>query len=198
MGGTKCRGNENWRWQKKPYIADDNDSAEKRFEKAVALRCPDWVNMVPVASGVLPDADEGGRRIDLAHQCGQGWFEFVELKAGVNCDWPLHAAIEILGYGLIYLFSRCNQNALGYPENNALLTARRIDLKVLAPFESYRPGSLAGFEREIRKGLQALEIEGLKMDFCFEQFPPGAEVVDESAPALINSRTAVYSSHHYR
>jgi hypothetical protein len=191
---SRCRGHENWRWEKKTYIAEYNDSPEKRFEKAVVVQCPDWVNMVPVASGVLPDVEEGGRRIDLVHRCDPAWYEFVELKLGANCNTPLHAAIEILGYGLIYLFSRRNRNALGYDESNALLSARRIDLKALAPNESYSSGSLAVFEREIRRGLEALatKAEGLEMTFRFEQFANGLEVGEASACAAMNGRVAVY------
>jgi len=193
--GTRCRGHENWRWEKKTYIADYNDSPEKRFEKTVAIQCPDWVNMVPVASGVLPDVEEGGRRIDLAHRCGPAWFEFVELKLGEHCNTPLHAAIEILGYGLVYLFSRRNRNALGYDEPNALLSAQRIDLKALTPYEAYCPGSLAVFEREIRRGLEALVVkgEGVEMTFQFEQFPCGLEIREASASAAMDGRVAVYA-----
>jgi hypothetical protein len=69
--------------------------------------------MIPVASGVLPDGGEGGRRIDLARCCGPGWFEFIELKVGGNCNTPLRAAIELLGYALIYRFSRSYARELG-------------------------------------------------------------------------------------
>ena len=80
--GTRCRGSENWRWEKKTYISEQNDSLEKRFEKGLAAKCGEWYNMIPVASGVMPDVDEGGRRIDLARCYGRGRFEFVELKLG--------------------------------------------------------------------------------------------------------------------
>lgn len=102
--GTRCRSAENWRWEKKTYISDRNESPEKRFEKELAAQSGEWYNMIPVASGVLPDVEEGGRRIDLARQCDPGWFEFIELKLGDHCDTPLYAAVEILGYGLIYIF----------------------------------------------------------------------------------------------
>jgi hypothetical protein len=188
--GEPGRGQENWRWEPQRHISTANNSPEKRFEKAVVNQCPGWVNMIPVASGVV--AAEGGRRIDLAQSRGPAWFEFIELKLGKNCDTPLFAAIEILGYGLAYLFSRRNCKALGYDESNELLSARRMELKVLAPRESYFPGSLQAFEREIGRGLEALVAheELLELTFQFEQLP---DVVEADKPcAAINGRSAVY------
>src|SRR5262249_9084564 len=148
---------------------------EKQFEKAVAAQSPEWVNMIPVASGVLPDVDEGGRRIDLARYCAKGDYEFVELKLGRHCDTPLHAAIELLGYGLIYLFSREHGDRLGYDPHNPLLTATRIGLSVVAPAACYGEGSLLAFEDEVNRELMDLvtaRFPGrLVMDFCFERLP---------------------------
>jgi hypothetical protein len=178
--GNPCRGGENWRWEKNPYIDEHNSSPEKRFEKAVAAECGEWYNMIPVASGVVPEAQEGGRRIDLARQCGAGWFELVELKVGDHCNTPLHAAVEIIGYGLIYLFSRVYLKELGYNPRNIMLSANRITLKVLAPRISYLQGSLAGFESELNRGLIQLmcsqNVAGLTMDFRFEQLPSNFEL----------------------
>jgi hypothetical protein len=174
-----------------------NDSLEKQFEKAVAAQRPEWVNMIPVASGVLPGVEEGGRRIDLARECGEGEYEFLELKLGKNCDTPLHAAIELIGYGLIYLFSRENWNRLGYDPRNPLLSAVRICLRVVAPMASYLPGSLLAFQEAVNRGLVdlvAVRFPGLDMDFYFEQLPedfdwrPGSAFAGEA----LDSRTTVY------
>ena len=188
--GTTCRSSQNWRWEKKTFISDVNESLEKQFEKAVAAQCPEWVNMIPVASGVLPDVEEGGRRIDLARSCGEGDYEFLELKLGKHCDTPLHAAIELLGYGLIYLFSREHRDRLGYDPRNLLLSATRIRLRVVAPKASYLPGSLLALQEELNRGLVDLvsvKFPGcLDMDFCFEQLPadfdwrPGAQLAGEA------------------
>jgi hypothetical protein len=154
--------------------------------------------MIPVASGVLPDTEEGGRRIDLARKCGPGWFEFVELKLGKNCDTPLHAAIEILGYGLLYVFSRVYTEQLRYDSSNLLLSAQHISLKVLAPAQSYSVGSLEDFETAINDGLCALGNclgeDRFAIDFQFEKLPDEAD--SAAAPAspsdLISARRAVY------
>jgi hypothetical protein len=197
--GTTCRGVQNWRWEKQLFISDANESLEKQFEKAVAAQCPEWVNMIPVASGVLPDVDEGGRRIDLARRFGKSDYEFLELKLGQHCDTPLHAAIELLNYGLIYLFSREHLDGLGYDSRNPLLSATNIRLRVVAPTTSYSPGSLSAFQEEVNRGLAGMvsaKFPGrLDMDLCFEQLPadfdwsPG----DGSAGAVLGRRTAVYS-----
>jgi hypothetical protein len=197
--GTTCRGVQNWRWEKQTFISDANESLEKRFEKTVAAQCPEWVNMIPVASGVLPDVDEGGRRIDLARCYAKGDYEFLELKLGQYCDTPLHAAIELLGYGLIYLFSREHLERLGYDPRNPLLSATNIRLRVVAPTTSYSPGSLSAFQEEVNRGISDLvsaTFPGrLDMNFSFEQLPadfnwhPGAGLAGQ----LLARRTAVYT-----
>jgi hypothetical protein len=196
--GTPVRGDENWRWEKKTYMDERNSSPEKRFEKTVATECVEWYNMIPVASGVLPEVQEGGRRIDLARQCSAGWLELVELKVGDHCDTPLHAAVEIIGYGLIYLFSRRYRKELGYDSRNILLSANRISLKVLAPAISYSQGSLASFEAELNRGLAELvssqNVDRLTMDFRFEQLPANFELecACKSPCEVMTRRSAVY------
>jgi hypothetical protein len=152
--------------------------------------------MIPVASGVLPDAEEGGSRIDLARECGPGWFEFIELKLGKNCDTPLYAAIEILGHGLLYVFSRVYAEQLGYDPSNLLLSAQHISLKVLAPANSYSIGSLEEFETAINDGLRALgnrvAAEGFAIDFQFEKLPDEAAMEPTSPTDSITARKAVY------
>ncbi|NWF82859.1 MAG: hypothetical protein HXY18_03410 [Bryobacteraceae bacterium] len=193
--GTRCRSSENWRWVKKLHISGQNESPEKRFEKAVAANCQEWFNMIPVASGVIPGLQEGGRRIDLARECEPGWFEFVELKFGPNCDTPLRAAIEILQYGLIYVFSRVHASGLGYDAGNRLLSARRISLKAVLPAEAYSSGSLERLEGSLNAGLRALTARlgvQCQLDFVFESLPAHAS---ESDPcAAMRNRSAVYSA----
>jgi hypothetical protein len=193
--GTPCRSRENWRFVRQPTISDRNESPEKRFEKTLVMERPEWVNMIPVASGLLPDVEEGGRRIDLARRTGPGSFELIELKIGPNCDTPLRAAIEILGYGVIYLFSRVHARELGYDPENELLSASRISLKVLAPQESYGGGSLQDLEATVNLGLcrlgASLRLGGLTINFSFESFPPG---VSWPPGAAMVRRCRVYSS----
>lgn len=192
--GTRCRSKENWRWEKQLHISNQNGSPEKRFEKAVAKNCPEWFNMIPVASGVMPETEEGGRRIDLARECEPGWFEFVELKFGPKCDTPLRAAIEILEYGLIYVFSRVHAGALRYDAGNPLLSAQRISLRAVLPGKAYSSGSLAELELSLNAGLHALTARlgvPCQIDFAFESLPANASLSDPCA--AMRGRTAVYS-----
>ncbi len=194
--GTPCRGDQNWRLIPQLYIDPRNDSAEKRLEKAIAGQCAGWVNMVPVCSGVMPSLNEGGRRIDLVRRRAADSWEFVELKIGDNCDTPLYAALEILGYGLVYLFSRRHAERLGYSRRNPLLAARDVSLVVLAPAEAYRHGSLLFFERQMNHGMRKLvnADDGVKIDFRFECFPANhAWDPRESPQAFVDSRQKAYA-----
>jgi hypothetical protein len=69
------------------------------------------------------------------HNLAHGVWEFIELK--VNSDTPLYAAMEILQYGLLFLFSRHHQQELQYDTSKELLQATQIHLKVLAPSRYY-------------------------------------------------------------
>lgn len=173
--GGLCRSDKNWRLQPQTSISERNSSKEKTFEKAVATHCPGWVNMIPVASGMLPHKEEGGRRIDLAREVEPGWFELIELK--IQSDTPFYAAIEILGYGLLYVPFRRHRHALGYGSQAfPLLDAHRISLRVLAPREFYAPYDLRDTERLVGNGLSSLVDQlGLdhNIDFLFEQFACG-------------------------
>lgn len=163
---------ENWRWQKNPDISPKNKSQEVVLERwIVRTTDDDWVNQVPVASGLTRSA--GGRRaVDLVHRCGNGSYELIELKVDEGGGTPLFAAMEILQYGILYFFSRKNELALGYTETaKELLAATRIHLKVLAPASYYDGYDLAWLEKSINSGLDNFldgGACGFKMDFKFE------------------------------
>lgn len=193
----RCRSVENWRFTPQLDVDSENASLEKQLEKAVAKHCPGWVNMVPVCSGVMPVLNEGGRRIDLIHQRGPGAFDFVELKVGKGCDTPLYASMEILGYGLIYLFSRRNATGLGYSIDNLLLSAKSVSLIVLAPAESYTAGSLHALEQQVNAGLRELirSEDHVRIDFRFECFPEGSSWLPRTNPSsFLESRLKVYGT----
>ncbi len=164
------RSKENWRWEKKPDHDPKNCSLEVKLErKIVKSTDADWVNQVPIASGLTASA--GGRRaIDLVHRCGDGWYEFIELKVNGRAGTPLFAAMEILQYGALYMFSRENAQALGY-ERTGMLGARGIHLKVAAPAEYYKSYDLAWLEPRLNAGLDQFLARGARdfaMDFKFE------------------------------
>jgi hypothetical protein len=168
---------ENWRFEKKRGISNENDSPEVGLERAI-INIPqelwpdaaDWVNQVPTASGLVDPNADGSRRIDLVHKCGDKEYEFIELKVG--SDTPLYAAMEILKYGVLYIFAREHEEASKYVKKERdLLKAMSIHLRVLAPASYYAECNLAWLEVCIDRGLANFlanrELSFL-MDFKFE------------------------------
>jgi hypothetical protein len=168
--GKSRSNNQNWRWKKNADIDPKNTSQEVVLERWIARTTDnDWVNQVPVASGLTSSA--GGRRaIDLVHRCGDKWYEFIELKVNAGGGTPLFAAFEIFQYGVLYIFSRENAPTLGYKQTG-MLGATDIHLKVLAPANYYKGYDLSWLEKNINSGLANFLVQGergFKMEFKFE------------------------------
>ncbi|SEP49342.1 hypothetical protein SAMN02990966_07294 [Rhodospirillales bacterium URHD0017] len=165
---NRDRSQENWRWPRPQLqIAAHNTSPEVVLERAIAAACgrtgrTDWANQVPVASGLIAGAADGRRAIDLAHQCGERHFELIELK--IASDTPLYAAIEIIGYGCIWLLARAYPPSL----KSAILEADHVDLRVLAPMDYYTRYDLTELEAALDRGCRALgQAQGVTMTFAF-------------------------------
>ena len=170
--GRKSRYSENWRWKPNPDLA--TKSEEVVLERWIVRTAThkDWVNQVPVASGLTTGSAGGRRAIDLVHRCPDGWYEFIELKVDEGAGTPLFAAMEILQYGVLYLFSRENASTLGY-KKTGMLGAPGIHLKVLAPTSYYEEFDLSWLEESINSGLARFLSQGerrfeFEMDFKFE------------------------------
>ncbi|WP_221234826.1 hypothetical protein [Sphingomonas aerophila] len=167
------RSSQNWRWMLQPHIGATNCSPEVVLERAIAAAClaegrDDWANQVPVASGLIAGAADGRRAIDLAQRRGEQHYELIELK--VATDTPLYAAVELLGYASLWLLAREAPPA----HAPSLLTADRIDLRVLAPATFYAPFRLAGLERSVDTGTRSLgHANGLAITFAFDVLPEG-------------------------
>ena len=173
---------ENWRFRKAGKMSTRNASAEVTFERDLAdLGGENWANQVPTSSGLLgPHADKR-RAIDLVERTGAGEFELIELK--IESDTPLFAALEILEYGALYVFSRVEVKALGYePGFSEILEAQHIKLRVLAPQPFYefktragrRPYQLDWLGRALQSATRHLALRiggGFHMDFGFDVFP---------------------------
>jgi hypothetical protein len=161
---------QNWRFEKQLKIDARNRSPEKTLEKAIAeLAGETWANQVPTASGLVNATSDRSRNLDLVCQADPGRFEFIELK--LESDTPLYAAIEMLEYGVLYLFYRLN--FVADARDNVLLAAKTVHLRVLAPVAYYRGYRFEWLESALTKGLQAV-IEkrgGPMMDFMFMAFP---------------------------
>jgi hypothetical protein len=171
---------ENWRWKQQLKLRSQNDG-EKRLERCWAFLTDqsDWINHVPVAS--FATYRDGSRAIDLVHDCGQQTLEFIELKYGKKFEsqgsnHPLHAAIEILEYGLLYLWSRSKSRL----PRGKFKSAKAVELIVLAPpafycQQTYRHQGVKWLETEITLGLalvcdQLFPDRRFQMSFRFEQF----------------------------
>ena len=107
---------ENWRSESQTTLNSKNRSPEVLLERAIAILgergiLEGWFNQVPVASGLVNSSADKRAAIDLVrHRNDRA--EFVELKW--ESDTPAFAAIEILQYGLAYLFSYVNREAFKY------------------------------------------------------------------------------------
>ena len=190
---NRHQSQENWRWQRlQLQIAPHNKSSEVILERAIAAACErtgrtDWANQVPVASGLIAGAADGRRAIDLVRQCGERHFELIELK--IASDTPLYAAVEIIGYGCIWLLSRATPPSL----TSAILQADHVDLRVLAPADYYARYDLTELEAALDRGCRSLgQAQGIMMTFGFhaldEQLVGSLSSNDNALLAALDNR----------
>ncbi|MBN8279018.1 MAG: hypothetical protein J0M16_00220 [Gammaproteobacteria bacterium] len=172
------RSEENWRFTKQERISAENSSSEVCLERAIVSIPEDiwadaenWVNQVPVASGLVDPQADGSRRIDLVHKCGNKAYEFIELKTANYT--PLYAAMEIVKYGVLYIFCREDARTQDWIyRERELLQAEKIHLRVLAPANYYEGYDLAWLEASINRGVvKFLAQYKFTMDFKFEALP---------------------------
>ncbi len=181
--GNRNQSKENWRWQQlKSRIAAHNKSPEVVLERAIAAACErvghtEWANQVPVASGLMGGAADRRRAVDLVHRCDERHFEFIELK--IASDTPLYAAVEIIGYGSVWLLARATPPTL----RSAIVEADHVDLRVLAPHRYYARYELTELEGALDAGCRAIGRErGVTMTFAFEALDErlvGALTIDD-------------------
>jgi hypothetical protein len=151
--------------------SSENTSAEVKLERAIVQKWPaNWTYQMPIASGLFDGYSDKRRAVDLVFDHRDGHYDLVELK--IKSDTPLYAAMEILGYGLVYLASRTDRAAnLKYATADlSVLIASRITLCVLAPEGYYAGSDLMWLQVAIRNGLERFTTPELSMDFRFEKF----------------------------
>lgn len=177
-GRPRLRSKENWRCLKCKNVRRENNSPEVRLERIIAT-CTEkeWWNQVPVNSGLL--GSRRSRYIDLIHRDGNRYSIF-ELKAAEG-DTPLSAAIQVLQYGVSFLFFReCVAPTLPPRSRPEIVKAEQLNLVVLAPHSYYHRRSikvrdwLCSLERRLQQDLQESAIaqaSRLDMSFHFESFP---------------------------
>jgi hypothetical protein len=136
--------------------------------------------------------NEKHRSIDLVHwsRKNKDWYEFIELKVEAKSGRsPLFAAMEILQYGILYLFSRKHAKKMGYDvDQKPFLKANGVHLQVLAPSEYYDQERihLGWLQDKINEGIRTyLRDETYQMDFEFLKWPP-----DLDLHAILNNQAS--------
>lgn len=170
---------ENWRLERCDRIANRNTSSEVQLERRIArLHAEAWpANQVPVASGLLGTHEDKRCAIDLVYRCQEhadrACYALIELKT--NSNTPLFAAFEILLYGLLYIFSRCHAQELGYDKpERPLLCADSIHLCVLAGNQFYEGTTLKWLEHDLSDAIgwfAPTKVNELTVDFSFRASP---------------------------
>lgn len=203
-GGGLARGKFNWLFRQAPKLSLGGKHArpEKNLEKDLVAIDPDldWLaNQIVTSSGVVGSGDRL-RNVDLVCRDGDRMnreYRFIELK--VKSNNPLHAAIECLTYGLVYVFSRIHAKDLGYSEELELMRARIVHLRTLAPPEFYEDFDLHWLQTALNDGLASLLQKpgvDLRMDFRFDKFPlaPPSKPTTADANHLLLRSEPVYSA----
>ena len=167
---------ENWRLEAQPKMDETNRSPEKQIEKKIVdIQVEGWVNQVPVASGLTGPHVMKKACVDLVRRLSEKSYEMIELK--YKDKHPLYAAMEVIQYGILYLFAR--EHLLEHYEDKALLKATSIGLRVLAPQTYYKHKKHGPYKFEKLEGILSDSIghlagsfdAGLFMDFKFSVFP---------------------------
>jgi hypothetical protein len=180
---------ENWRWKRHLDLAPENASPELRLERAIVATCGEsWSNQMPVASGLVGPATDKRAAVDLVYRKEPTTYSLIELK--IDSNNPLFAAIEILSYGMLFVWSRANQDSLGYDvENQPVLSASDITLSVLAPERYFDGMDLSAFATVLNRGLaQFGELHGLVLAFEFRQLGTEGGSTADTKAAIDTSR----------
>lgn len=202
LSGQDDRGSqENWRLQKRDPLALENRRAEEILNRSIAAATQgDWANEVAISSGI---AGDGSMHVDLVYELVAGeHYEVIELKWDSNT--PLYAAIQVAVYGVYYLFSRVHAERFNYSDPvRPMLSASRIDLRVLAPTPYYSDieGSawFRDFEARLNEAVEAVGRETLvndfSMGFAYTQLPAdfvGPEASADAIQSAVAGRQAVF------
>ena len=194
--GLSRQSKENWRWKRHLDLGDGNKSPELKLERAVVGACgDDWSNQMPTASGLVGHAIGKRAAVDLVYREDPITYSLIELK--VASDTPLFAAIEILMYGLLFVWSKNNRGKLGYDvEAQPVLAASKVTLGVLAPGSYYDGFDLTTLASALDSGLNEFgKQHGLRLGFEFCEL--GADYSPDLKPehirSAISNRSSVWS-----
>ena len=164
---------ENWRWKRHLELSDANKSPELRLERAIVTACGEnWSNQMPTASGLVGHAIDKRAAVDLVCRESATSYSLMELK--VDSNTPLFAAIEILMYGLLLVWSKEHVEELDYNvQKQPVLGATTVMLGTLAPARYYSNYNLKNLGNALSNGLLEFgENFGLSLNFEFSKFGP--------------------------
>jgi hypothetical protein len=174
----KVASEQNWRCERRLAYNEHRKGCEVRLEREIvrAMGSPPWYNAVPTSSGLCSPTHDKARNIDLAYSGCPDEYTFYELKWNANI--PVFAAVEIIRYGLLNVFSRLTREKMGYlADHSPMLTAHRVHLRVLGCSKYFHEDNvnLGWLESKLNDGLrhygtQFASEAGVKLDFAFESF----------------------------
>ena len=151
---------------------------------------PDWLGST---------TDNRRAAIDLVLREDSSTYSLIELK--VASDTPLFAAIEILMYGLLFVWSKNNREELGYDlETQPVLAANKVTFGVLAPGSYYDGFDLTTLASTLDSGLNAFgKQHDLRLGFKFSQFGSGLapNSTPEQTRLSINNRSPVWHAERF-
>jgi hypothetical protein len=211
----------NWQWSPKKKIQKANNSPEVKLERAIAQATlekaqsdpekAEWSNHIPICASYLSDHADGQTCIDVARRHRDGEYTFFELKWESNN--PLYAAMQLLRYFTVYLFTRCHLVELGYSNcTQSMLEAQKIHLGVLAPppFYGYKIRGcqeaqlyeLGWFEQSVDAAVQKFVRECTPQELCLRDVsfafyklpePPGTprETIDTIAKTIVTDPSCI-------
>jgi hypothetical protein len=191
--GLSRQSKENWRWKRHLDLGDGNKSPELKLERAIVGACgDDWSNQLPTASGLVGPAANRRAAVDLVFREDPSTYSLIELK--VASDTPLFAAIEILMYGLLFVWSKNNWEELGYDvQAQPVLAASTVTLGVLAPGSYYDGFDLTTLASALDSGLNVFgKQHELRLGFEFCEL--GADYSPDLKPEHIRSAISNRSS----
>jgi len=168
--GQWKRSRENWRWEARPDIPKENKRPEVTLERTIVRNnIESWSNQMPTASGLAGSYAGKTANVDLVRRDGPDAYSFIELK--VERDTPLFAAIEILKYGLLFVWSKNNYEKLGYDlDEQPVLAADIVTLRVLAPASYYARYNVTNLAVALQDGLiHFKQRRKLTLGFEFDQ-----------------------------
>lgn len=175
-----------WELRRATRIAPHNPYPEIILEKSVAMlaqrkhmsRC--YFNQCPTASGIFHPTRDRRSAVDLVYwSASKRRASLMELKW--RSDEPCDALLQVVRYGMIYLFCRVHRSALPL-SNRPLMDADHIALGVVAPKAYYdgfdgkdlvvRTGArLDGFAKEKTDGNLSMSLHALAFPDWFSQLP---------------------------